>query len=52
MELLRKKVINSHYYDTFNKFRDAVLDFFNKTSEFKTEIKQFVGNKMHLLETV
>jgi len=49
-KLLRKKVINSHYYDTFNKFRDAVLDFFNNSAEFKTEIKQFVGNKMHLLE--
>ena len=49
-KLLRKKVINSHYYDTFNKFRDAILDFFNNSAEFKTEIKQFVGNKMHLLE--
>lgn len=49
-KLLRKKVINSHYYDTFNKFRDAVLDFFNNSAEFMTEIKEFVGNKMHLLE--
>ncbi len=49
-KLLRKKVINSHYYDTFNKFRDAVLDFFKNSADIKTEIKQFVGNKMHLLE--
>ena len=41
-KLLRKKVINSHYYDTFNKFRDAVLYFFNNSAEFKTEIKQFL----------
>ena len=48
-KLLRKKVINSHYYDTFDKFKNAVLDFFSNTSECKTEIEQFVGNKMHLL---
>jgi len=48
-KLLRKKVINSQYYDTFDKFRNAVLGFFDNSEEFKTEIKQFVGNKMHLL---
>jgi len=49
-KLLRKKVINSQYYDTFNKFRDAVLDFFKNSVNIKSEIEQFVGNKMHLLE--
>lgn len=49
-KLLRKKVINSHYYDTFNKFKNTVMDFFNNISELKIEIKQFVGNKMHLIE--
>lgn len=49
-KLLRKKVINSQYYDTFNKFRDAVLDFFKNSAELKSEIKQFVGNNLHLLE--
>lgn len=49
-KLLRKKVINSHYYDTFDKFRNAVLDFFNNSVDIKSEIEQFVGNKMHLLQ--
>ena len=34
-------------YDTLNKFRNAVLDYFDSSEEFKTEIKQFVGNKMY-----
>ena len=50
-KLLRKKVINNHYYDTFKKFRNAVLGFFDKSDEMKEEIEQFIGNKLHLLET-
>ena len=49
-KLLRRKTINNQYYDTFDKFRNAVLGFFEKSENMKNIIGQFVGNKMHLLE--
>ena len=49
-KLLRKHVINNQYYDSFKKFRDAVLGFFDKSEQMQEEIKQFIGNKLHLLE--
>lgn len=51
-KLLRKKVISNHYYDSFKKFRDAVLGFFDKSDKMKDEIEKFIGNKLHLIETV
>ena len=49
-KLLRKKVINNQYYDSFKKFRDAVLGFFEKSKQMQEEIKQFIGSQLHLLE--
>ncbi len=49
-KLLRKQVINNQYYDTFKKFRDAVLGFFDTSNEMKIEIKQFIGTKLHLMD--
>ena len=51
-KLLRKQVINNQYYDSFKKFRDAVLGFFDKSEQMQEEIKQFIGNQLHLLEAV
>jgi transposase len=45
---LRKKVINNRYYETFIKFRDAVFDFFENIDEMKSDLKTFIGNKLHL----
>ncbi|HHD80341.1 MAG TPA: IS630 family transposase [Campylobacterales bacterium] len=49
-KLLRKKIINSHYYEKFKEFKEAVLGFFENSENMKSEIEQFVGNKMHLFE--
>ena len=49
-KLLRKQVINNQYYDSFKKFRDAVLGFFDKSAQMQEEIKQFIGSQLHLLE--
>lgn len=49
-KLLRKKVINNQYYDSFKKFRDAVLGFFEKSKQMHEEIKQFIGSQLHLIE--
>lgn len=47
-KLMRKKVMNSKYYETFTKFRDAVFDFFENIEDIKSDLKTFVGNKLHL----
>lgn len=38
-KFLRKKVINLHYYPTFDEFRKAVLDFFDNLKQYKEELK-------------
>ena len=48
-KLLRREVINNHYYEKFKEFRDAVLGFFENSGNMKNEIGQFIGNKLHLL---
>jgi len=47
-KLLRKKVMNNIYYETFIKFKDAVFDFFKNIKYMKSELKTFIGNKLHL----
>ena len=50
-KLLKKQVINHHYYEHFRDFQEAVLNFCNKSSpDHKALIKQFVGTKLHLLK--
>jgi len=51
-KLLRREVINNHYYEKFKEFRDAVLGFFENSEQMKDIIRQFVGNKLHLLSHV
>jgi transposase len=48
-KFMRKKVINTTYYAEFNKFRQAVLGFFESIDQHKVELKQFIGDKFHLL---
>lgn len=47
-KLLRKKVMNNRYYETFIKFKDAVFEFFKNIKHIKSELKTFIGNKLHL----
>lgn len=51
-KLLRREVINNHYYEKFKEFRDAVLGFFENSEQMKNEIGQFIGNKLHLLTAI
>lgn len=50
-KLMRKKKINSIYYEHFKDFRNAILDFLEDCSNNRTEIKKFIGCKMHLLNS-
>jgi transposase len=48
-KFMRKKVINTTYYAEFKTFRQAVLGFFDSINQYKHELKQFIGDKFHLL---
>lgn len=54
--LLRKKVINSTYYDTYDKFKKGILDFLENIKSCKTELRSLMtlnfrtvdGTSVHL----
>jgi transposase len=51
-KFMRKKVINTIYYPEFKLFKEAILNFFNTIGQYKDELKQFIGTKLHLLNPV
>jgi transposase len=51
-KFMRKKVINTTYYAEFKTFRQAILDFFNSIEQYKNELKQFIGQKFHMLNPI
>ena len=50
-KLMRKSIINSKYYEHFIDFKKAVLTFFENCHENRLELKNFIGDKMHLLNS-
>lgn len=42
-KLLKKKIINSTYYDTYDKFHQAILDFFNQIEIYEKELKSLIS---------
>lgn len=48
-KFLRKKKINTIYYEKLNEFRESILDFFDNLNLYANEVKKFVGIKLHLL---
>ena len=50
-KLMRKKVINSQYYEHFDDFKKAALSFFENCNENRPLLKNFIGDKMHLLSS-
>ena len=51
-KFMRKKVINTTYYSEFKAFREAIHNFFNSIDQYKNELKQFIGSKLHVLNPV
>jgi transposase len=48
-KFLKRKVINTHYYESFPEFKQAILDFFDNIHEYKNDLKQAIGTKMRLI---
>lgn len=48
-KLMRKKTINSHYYDTYDKFHQAILDFFNQIEKYEMELKSLITWKFQII---
>lgn len=42
-KLMKKKIINSTYYDTYDKFHQAILDFFNQIEIYDAELKSLIS---------
>jgi transposase len=51
-KFMRKKVINDKYYEKFSEFKEALAQFAENLPNQRTELKQFIGTKMHLLSQV
>jgi transposase len=48
-KFLRKKKINTTYYEKLKDFRQNILDFLDNINLYTDEIKKFVGTKLHLM---
>ncbi len=46
---LRKEIINYYYYDTYDKFRDAVLGFFQNIRHYKMELQSLLTLKFRVV---
>lgn len=46
---LRKEVIDYYYYDTFSKFRQAILDFFKSISTYREELESLLVPKFDIV---
>lgn len=42
-KFLKKKIINSTYYDSYDKFHQAILDFFNNIDTYEEELKSLIN---------
>lgn len=51
-KLLRKEVINSKYYEHFENFKRAVLGFLENADQYIEQLKNFIGQKLHLLNSI
>jgi transposase len=49
-KFMKKKVINTHYYETFSSFKAAVMGFFEEIHLYKDELKQAIGTEMRLIQ--
>jgi transposase len=57
--LLRKKVINSTYYETYDKFKNGISNFLENIKSYKTELRSLLilnfrtvdGTSVHLQTT-
>lgn len=48
-KFLRKKIINTTYYEKLKDFRHNIFDFLDNLNLYADELKRFVGTKLHLM---
>lgn len=48
---MHKQVIHNHYYDTYAKFKQALLDFFERINDggYATELDSLLTEKFHII---
>jgi len=51
-KFMRKKVINTNYFQKFADFRNAILDFFDNIDSLADELKSFIGLNMHIVKPI
>jgi len=47
-KFFKKKVLNNHYYKTFEEFRQACQDFFQKQKDFLPELTSLLTENFHI----
>lgn len=47
-KFLRKKIIDTHYYPTKEKFREAILNFFGDIRKYRAELKTLLTLNFHV----
>ena len=51
-KLMRRDVINNHYYEKFKDFKAAIVAFFqNNSTQFKETLRRFIGLELHLINS-
>lgn len=48
-KFMKKKVINSCYYDTYQKFRTAILAFFDNMEDYREELQSLMNWKFQII---
>ena len=48
-KFLKKKIRKNKYYDTFEKFKTAVFDFFKNIEQYKTELEKLLVHKFEII---
>ena len=51
-KFMRKKIINTNYFQKFTDFRKAILYFFDNINSYTDELKTFIGLKMHIINPI
>ena len=50
-KFLRKKVINTHFFRTKQRFRQAILEFFHNIEQYKDELESLLTLNFHLINS-
>lgn len=49
-KFMRQKIIGVKYREKFKEFENDILQFFEHIKEYETDLRPFIGTKLHLIE--